>query len=83
MFLVGCLEAGPLAQSEDAAPGDLGWKYFGVKYPDGDIKADKLNKEINNGRLAMMGFLGAIVEDKITGSFLPVGIPGVDFTPGA
>ena len=83
VFLVGVLEAGPFRQTPDKPIGDFGVKYFGVKYPDGDIKADKLNKEINNGRLAMMGFLGAIVEDKITGSFLPVGIPGVDFTPGA
>jgi light-harvesting complex I chlorophyll a/b binding protein 1 len=83
VFLVGVLEAGPFRQTPDKPIGDFGLKYFGVKYPDGDIKADKLNKELNNGRLAMMGFLGAIVEDKITGSFLPVGIPGVDFTPGA
>jgi light-harvesting complex I chlorophyll a/b binding protein 1 len=78
VFLVGCLEAGPLAQSEDAAPGDLGWKYFGVKYEDGDVKADKLNKELSNGRLAMFGILGMLVEDKLTGSFLPLGVPGVD-----
>lgn len=83
VFLVGVLEAGPFRQTDDKPIGDFGLKYFGVKYEDGDIKADKLNKELNNGRLAMLGFLGAIVEDKITGSFLPVGIPGVDFTPGA
>ena len=83
VLLAGILEAGPFKQDPDALPGDFGLKYFGKKLPDGDEKADKLNKELSNGRLAMMGILGALVEDKITGSFLPVGIPGVDFTPGA
>lgn len=78
ILAIGILEAGPLKQQEDAAPGDLGWKYFGVKYEDGDVKADKLNKELSNGRLAMFGILGMLVEDKLTGSFLPIGVPGVD-----
>jgi len=78
IFLAGVLEAGPLSQKDDMAPGDLGWSYFGVKYPDGPQKADKLNKELSNGRLAMFGILGMLVEDKLTGSFLPIGVPGVD-----
>jgi len=83
VLLAGILEAGPFKQETDALPGDFGLKYFGKKLPDGDEKADKLNKELSNGRLAMLGILGALVEDKITGSFLPVGIPGIDFVPGA
>lgn len=38
ILAIGILEAGPLSQQDDAAPGDLGWKYFGVKYEDGDEK---------------------------------------------
>jgi len=83
VLLAGVLEAGPFKQDPDALPGDFGVKYFGKKLPDGDEKADKLNKELSNGRLAMMGILGALVEDKITGSFIPTGLPGIDFTPGA
>jgi light-harvesting complex I chlorophyll a/b binding protein 1 len=49
------------------APGDLGFDPLGLK-PDDDKKFLELqNKEINNGRLAMIGFAGLIGKELLTG----------------
>jgi light-harvesting complex I chlorophyll a/b binding protein 1 len=47
--------------------GDYGVGYFGTNIEDPEEKARKLNVEINNGRAAMMGILGNMVSEKITG----------------
>merc|ERR1712137_144773 len=47
--------------------GDYGVGYFGTNVEDPEEKARKLNVEINNGRAAMMGILGNMVAEKLTG----------------
>lgn len=43
-------------------PGDYGWGYFGKKLSGAD-KVDKQTKEIQNGRLAMLGIMALITHD--------------------
>ncbi|KAL1510215.1 hypothetical protein AB1Y20_006543 [Prymnesium parvum] len=54
------------------APGDVAGDYW-VRYSDPVEKAHKLNVEINNGRAAMMGALGCLMHDHISGSWIPPG----------
>jgi light-harvesting complex I chlorophyll a/b binding protein 1 len=52
----------PFALKEDYQPGDFGLT-FGVN--DASL-GDKLDKELNNGRLAMVGVLGMMVQELVT-----------------
>ena len=49
-----------------AYDGDFGWKV--ITSDDAEIKKKKLNSEIANGRLAMMGIIGLFFQDGLTGS---------------
>jgi len=51
-------------------PGDFGLGYFGVTVRDEATKRRKLNIEIQNGRLAMLGILGAMAGEQINGRIL-------------
>eukprot|EP00316_Scyphosphaera_apsteinii_P013141 CAMPEP_0119318076 /NCGR_PEP_ID=MMETSP1333-20130426/45369_1 /TAXON_ID=418940 /ORGANISM="Scyphosphaera apsteinii, Strain RCC1455" /LENGTH=208 /DNA_ID=CAMNT_0007324179 /DNA_START=27 /DNA_END=653 /DNA_ORIENTATION=- len=57
---------------EGKAPGDVAGDLW-VRYPDPEVKADKLNIELNNGRAAMMGITGMLMHDHLTGSWIPPG----------
>jgi len=54
------------------APGDVAGDFW-VRYSDPEEKATKLNIELNNGRAAMMGSLGCLMHDHLTGSWIPPG----------
>ena len=47
--------------------GDYGVGYFGTDVKDPEEKARKLNVELNNGRAAMLGIIGNMVAEKLTG----------------
>ena len=51
----------------DIINGDLGWDPLSLKPEDADKLAEVQTKELNNGRLAMIGVAGAIVQELING----------------
>ena len=64
---VGFLELGPLRQdTRTRGPGDVGgsaWK----RYEDESVRTTKLLAELKNGRLAMLGVVGMLVGEAVTG----------------
>jgi light-harvesting complex I chlorophyll a/b binding protein 1 len=52
----------PFSLKEDYQPGDFGLK-FGVN---DELLGEKMDKELNNGRLAMIGILGMMVQELVT-----------------
>merc|ERR1712087_675810 len=68
------LETGEPAQPwtirSDHEPGDLGFDPLGLKPTDPTELLAMQNKELNNGRLAMIAIAGMIVQEGVTGSKL-------------
>ena len=62
-------------QTVDKAPGDIGGEGW-FRYDDPEVKAFKLNAERNNGRAAMMGIIGMIIHEALTGNPVwPIPVP--------
>jgi hypothetical protein len=52
--------------NDDYYPGDLGFDPIGLKPKNADGFAKMQTKELNNGRLAMIGAIGMLVQEQIT-----------------
>jgi light-harvesting complex I chlorophyll a/b binding protein 1 len=77
--LVAILDNSLFAQDPDRAPGDVvGDRIPWVRYSDPAVKEYKLNAERNNGRAAMMGIIGMMIHEGLTGN--PI-FP-IDYVPG-
>jgi len=78
VLIVALLDNSVLAQKPDKAPGDV-IPFFWVRYPDVpgfSGKTFKLNAERNNGRAAMMGIIGMIIHEALTGNPVwPIPVP--------
>jgi len=67
IFLIGFLERRIFVQKAlRDMPGDYGTGYFGVR--DKGAHERSLRSELENGRLAMVAFLGQLVAELVTGS---------------
>jgi len=62
--------------------GDYGCGFFGAKY-EGEEKITKLNAEMANGRLAMLGIAGAMFAEGQTGQTLQEQLLALNFNPFA
>jgi len=62
--------------------GDYGCGFFGAKY-EGEEKVRKLNAEMANGRLAMLGIAGAMFAEGQTGQTLKEQLETLNFNPFA
>jgi hypothetical protein len=59
--------SGNFQVKQDRVPGDLGWDPLGLKPKDANKFLELQNKEINNGRLAMLAAAGMIAQELVTG----------------
>lgn len=50
---------------EDYTPGDLGFDPLGLKPEDEEALVTMKTKELNNGRLAMIGIAGMLVQELV------------------
>jgi light-harvesting complex I chlorophyll a/b binding protein 1 len=77
--LVAILDNSLFAQDPSKAPGDVAPDYLPwVRYSDPAVKFSKLNAERNNGRAAMMGIIGMMIHENLTGN----PIWPIDYEPG-
>ena len=77
--VIAILDNSLFAQDPSKAPGDVvadnvPW----VRYSDPAVKEYKLNAERNNGRAAMMGIIGMMIHEGLTGN----PIWPIDYEPG-
>ena len=68
--------ASQFAQDPNREPGDVAGDLPWVRYSDPKVKEFKLNAERNNGRAAMMGIVGMVIHESLTGNPLfPLNAP--------
>ena len=52
--------------NDEYYPGDIGFDPFGLKPKTASGFAEMQTKELNNGRLAMIGAIGMLVQEQVT-----------------
>merc|ERR1719271_2117377 len=74
--LIAILDNSLFAQDPNREPGDVAGVLPWVRYSDPKVKEFKLNAERNNGRAAMMGIVGMVIHESLTGNPLfPLNAP--------
>jgi len=75
--IVAILDNSLFAQDPNLEPGDVvGDRIPWVRYDDPEVKFFKLNAERNNGRAAMMGIIGCLIHEGLTGNPVwPIPVP--------
>ncbi|GMI16270.1 hypothetical protein TrLO_g11927 [Triparma laevis f. longispina] len=66
LAFAGLMECWTWKQEKNAAPGDVGGDDW-VRYQDVAVKEEKLTKELQNGRLAMLAIFGLMVQEQLNG----------------
>merc|ERR1719443_2057435 len=66
--VVAILDNSLFAQDPNREPGDVAGDLPWVRYSDPAVKEYKLNAERNNGRAAMMGIIGMMIHEGLTGN---------------
>jgi len=69
-FFIGLLDTFILKQDPEGYPGDTGGSFW-KRYDDDEVRLEKLNKELSNGRLAMLGIMALMVQDGLTDADFP------------
>jgi len=70
---------------EDYYPGDVGFDPLGLKPEDPEAYAEIQTKELQNGRLAMLGVAGMIAQELVNGEeiFVNLGLATDRFDPSS
>ena len=70
---------------EDYYPGDVGFDPFGLKPEDPEAFAEIQTKELQNGRLAMLGWAGMVAQELVNGKeiFVNLGVAPDRFDPSS
>jgi hypothetical protein len=61
------IDATTFTMKDDRIPGDLGFDPLGLKPTDENELLELQNKELNNGRLAMIGIAGMVAQELVSG----------------
>lgn len=71
--------------NDDYFPGDVGFDPLGLKPTDADEFAEMSTKELQNGRLAMLGVAGMVAQELINGKeiFVNAGLAADRFDPSS
>jgi len=71
--------------NEDYFPGDVGFDPLGLKPADADEFLEMSNKELQNGRLAMLGVAGMVAQELVNGKeiFVNLGLSADQFDPSS
>merc|ERR1719223_953877 len=74
--LIAIIDNSLFAQDPNREPGDVAGDLPWVRYSDPKVKEFKLNVERNNGRAAMMGIVGMVIHEALTGNPVwPIPVP--------
>jgi len=66
---------------DEYTPGDIGYDPLGLRPTDPEKLEGMMNRELNNGRLAMVGILGMVIQEEVNGRGIVDTLVSKDFIP--